>query len=84
MFSTDVVDQRSFTIDDTDPSGPDMTAIFNSVPHCPAISIPAGFTPDGLPTGAQLVGRPYDEPTVLRAAHAVERQRPWSGHRPPV
>ncbi|HEY4439657.1 MAG TPA: amidase family protein, partial [Candidatus Elarobacter sp.] len=39
----------------------------------PAISVPAGFTPDGLPVGVQLVGRYRDERTLLRIAHAFEQ-----------
>jgi len=38
----------------------------------PAISVPAGLTAGGLPLGLQLVGKPWDEATVLRAARAVE------------
>jgi Asp-tRNA(Asn)/Glu-tRNA(Gln) amidotransferase A subunit family amidase len=38
----------------------------------PAISVPAGLTAGGLPLGLQLVGKPWDETTVLRAARAVE------------
>ncbi|MGQ9364898.1 amidase [Azospirillum sp. ST 5-10] len=44
----------------------------------PAISIPCGFDPDGLPIGLQIAGRPFDEATVLRVAHAYERDHPWS------
>ncbi|MGH7355947.1 MAG: amidase, partial [Candidatus Rokuibacteriota bacterium] len=50
----------------------------------PAASVPAGFTVDGLPIGLQIVGRPEDDMTVLRAAAAFERARPWSQHRPPI
>jgi len=39
----------------------------------PAISVPCGFDRRGLPIGLQIAGRPFDEPTVLRAAAAVER-----------
>ncbi len=40
---------------------------------CPAISVPAGFTPEGLPVGLQLVGRPGDDLGLLRIAHAFEQ-----------
>lgn len=43
----------------------------------PAASVPCGVTAAGLPIGLQLVGRLYDEPTVLRAARAFERARPF-------
>ena len=40
----------------------------------PAISVPAGFTSDGLPVGLQIVGRPRDDLGVLQLAHAFETQ----------
>jgi aspartyl-tRNA(Asn)/glutamyl-tRNA(Gln) amidotransferase subunit A len=43
----------------------------------PAATVPCGLTKAGLPIGLQLVGRLYDEPTVLRAARAFERARPF-------
>lgn len=43
----------------------------------PAASVPCGLTKSGLPIGLQLVGALYDEPTVLRAARAFERARPF-------
>ena len=54
-----------------------------SVLGLPAISIPAGFTSDGLPIGLQIVGRRGAEPTVLRAAAALEAVRPWAHRVPP-
>lgn len=39
---------------------------------CPALSLPAGFTPAGLPVGAQLIGRPYGDVALLEAAKALE------------
>ena len=59
------------------------TSPFN-VAGVPALSINCGFTSDGLPVGLQLVGRPYDEPTVFRAAYAYEQATDWHTMRPPV
>ena len=42
-----------------------------------AISLPAGISDDGLPVGLQLVGRPFGEETVLRAAYAFEQSTQW-------
>lgn len=47
-----------------------------SVLHNPAISVPAGFTPEGLPVGLQIVGRHHDDWGVLQMAHAFERAQP--------
>ena len=43
----------------------------------PAISIPGGFSRDGLPIGLQLAGRPFEDALVLRAAHAIQRETDW-------
>jgi len=48
----------------------------------PAVSVPAGFTDDGLPLAVQLVGRPEDEATLLTLAAQLEAERPWAQHRP--
>jgi aspartyl-tRNA(Asn)/glutamyl-tRNA(Gln) amidotransferase subunit A len=50
----------------------------------PAISVPCGFTDGGLPVGLQLIGRPFDEATVLLAAHAFEIENGESQRHPPV
>jgi len=50
----------------------------------PAASVPCGFTKDGLPIGLQIVGRRFDDVTVLRASAAFETARPWIARRPPV
>jgi aspartyl-tRNA(Asn)/glutamyl-tRNA(Gln) amidotransferase subunit A len=50
----------------------------------PAATVPAGFTPSGLPVGLQIVGRRFAETTVLQAAAAYEQARPWAGRRPVV
>ena len=49
----------------------------------PAMSVPCGML-RGLPVGVQLIGRRGDEATVLRAAAAFERARPWNQWRPPL
>ena len=41
------------------------------------ISVPAGFSGSGLPIGAQLIGRPFGEETILRAAYAFEQATEW-------
>jgi amidase len=48
----------------------------------PAISVPAGFTPEGLPVGLQIVGRYRDDFGVLQLAHAFERETQVFGRRP--
>ncbi|MBL0224412.1 MAG: Asp-tRNA(Asn)/Glu-tRNA(Gln) amidotransferase subunit GatA [Geobacteraceae bacterium] len=42
-----------------------------------ALSVPAGFSSDGLPIGLQLIGKPFCEETILRAAHAFEQVTEW-------
>lgn len=59
------------------------TRFFNIVGF-PAISIPCGFTTDGLPIGIQIAGKPFDESTVLRVSHAYEQEARWYERRPPV
>ena len=50
----------------------------------PAISVPCGFTPDGLPVGLQIVGRPRDDFGVLQMARAFEGATGHGGRRPPL
>ena len=58
-----------------------LTTPFN-VTGGPALAQPIGFTPDGLPLSMQIVGRPFDDTTVLRVAHAYEQATPWRARRP--
>jgi len=62
---------------------PNFTMPFN-VTGFPAISICTGFGDGGLPVSMQLVGKPFAEPTVFRAAHAYESAMSWRGKRPVV
>jgi aspartyl-tRNA(Asn)/glutamyl-tRNA(Gln) amidotransferase subunit A len=48
----------------------------------PAVTVPCGFTGDGLPVGLQIVGRRFADADVLRAAAAFESARPWADRRP--
>jgi aspartyl-tRNA(Asn)/glutamyl-tRNA(Gln) amidotransferase subunit A len=64
----------------------DVAAAIGALTHCtrainylglPALSVPAGFSAGGLPVAFQLVGRPFDEATVLRAGHAFQQATDW-------
>jgi amidase len=48
----------------------------------PAISVPCGFTPDGLPVGIQIIGRYRDELGLLQFAHAFEQRTKTGELRP--
>jgi aspartyl-tRNA(Asn)/glutamyl-tRNA(Gln) amidotransferase subunit A len=50
----------------------------------PALALPCGFAPNGLPVSLQLAGRPFDEATVLRVGHAYEQATEWHRRRPPI
>src|SRR5438132_1985588 len=62
----------------------DMTGIFNLVAPCPALSVPCGWDPDGLPIGLQVVGRRWREDTVLRIGRAIEVAIPDAFRHPPI
>ncbi len=55
-----------------------------TVTGLPAISVPAGFTPEGLPVGIQIVGRHQSELPVLQLAYAFEQATGFGRRRPPV
>jgi aspartyl-tRNA(Asn)/glutamyl-tRNA(Gln) amidotransferase subunit A len=61
-----------------------MHAIPFNVTGNPALSVPIGFSPDGLPLGMQIVGRLFDEPTVLRIGAAYEAATEWHRAMPPM
>jgi len=48
----------------------------------PGISVPCGMTSDNLPIGAQLLGKPLDEVTLLRVGHVIEQQVGLGSQRP--
>lgn len=50
----------------------------------PAVTVPCGFSADGLPIGLQLAGRPFEDAALLRIAGAYEEAAPWHRRRPPA
>jgi aspartyl-tRNA(Asn)/glutamyl-tRNA(Gln) amidotransferase subunit A len=48
----------------------------------PVLALPNGFGRNGLPLGMQIIGRPFDEPTILRIGHAYEQATTWHTKRP--
>lgn len=50
----------------------------------PAVSIPCGFQPDGMPAGFQLVGRPFGEAALLRLGHAYQKVTDWHEQAPAI
>ncbi|MEX2642272.1 MAG: amidase [Acetobacterales bacterium] len=62
-------------------SKPSITVGFSTL-GVPAVSLPCGFTDDGMPLALQVAGKAFEDATVLRVAHAYERAAGWSGRRP--
>jgi amidase len=50
----------------------------------PAMAVPAGFSPEGMPLSIQVIGRPGAEATLLSLAAQIEAERPWADPRPPI
>ena len=61
----------------------DVFTVSANLSGLPAISIPCGFSRSHLPIGLQLMGRRFDEATLLRVADAYERDTEWSKQHPP-
>jgi Asp-tRNA(Asn)/Glu-tRNA(Gln) amidotransferase A subunit family amidase len=57
--------------------GLDMTSVFNWVPWCPALSVPAGLSADALPIGLHVATAPHREDVALRVAAAIEARYPY-------
>jgi aspartyl-tRNA(Asn)/glutamyl-tRNA(Gln) amidotransferase subunit A len=66
-----------------------LLTVAYSLANVPALSVPCGFhAPEPgskeLPIGLQIAGRPFDEATVFKVAHAYEQQTPWHLRKPPL
>lgn len=62
----------------------DIFTISANLAGIPGISLPCGFTQVGLPVGLQLLGRPFDEATVLQVGFAYEQATEWHRRKPPL
>jgi len=62
----------------------DIFTISANLTGIPALSMPCGFSEEGLPIGVQLLGQPYDEPTLLRIASVYEAATDWTARKPEV
>jgi aspartyl-tRNA(Asn)/glutamyl-tRNA(Gln) amidotransferase subunit A len=51
-----------------------MTLPFNVTGRVPVLAVPSGIAPNGVPTGVQIVGRTFDDPTVFRIGAALEQE----------
>jgi len=59
------------------------TAPFDMSGH-PTLTLPGAITSDGVPVGFQIVGRAFDEATILAAGHAYQQATDWHLRRPPL
>jgi aspartyl-tRNA(Asn)/glutamyl-tRNA(Gln) amidotransferase subunit A len=73
----------SETVNETHHRPHSNTGAFNHF-GTPAMTVPCGFSKDGLPIGLQLVGAAYHEPTVLSIAYAYQQSTDWHKQKPPV
>jgi aspartyl-tRNA(Asn)/glutamyl-tRNA(Gln) amidotransferase subunit A len=62
----------------------DIFTLSANLAGIPGISVPCGLSPRGLPIGLQLLGRHFDEPTLLKAAYNVEKSMGSERQRPPL
>ena len=60
----------------------DVFTVSANLAGLPAVSVPCGFTADGLPVGLQLTGRLFDEASILKIADGYERDTPWVKREP--
>lgn len=63
---------------------PGTTCTLSAHSGLPALSLPAGFTNDGLPVGLELMGRPFDDARLVAMAYAFEQSPGGARRRPPL
>jgi len=85
VLLTAIIPAAASVLEETD-DGPwrrqqPLASVFNVTGH-PAMAQPCGFSGNGLPLSLQLVGRHFDEATLLRVGHAYEREAGWVNRRP--
>ena len=62
----------------------DICTISINLAGVPAISIPCGLDREGLPIGMQVIGKHFDEATILRIAYAYEQETEWHRKKPAI
>jgi aspartyl-tRNA(Asn)/glutamyl-tRNA(Gln) amidotransferase subunit A len=62
----------------------DIFTISVNLAGIPALSLPCGFSKEGLPIGLQLLGRPFDEETILKTAYTFEQETDFHKRRPSI
>lgn len=62
----------------------DVFTVAVNLAGVPGMSMPCGLTAEGLPAGLQLIGKPFDEATLLRVGYTYEKNRPAGLGRPPI
>ncbi len=62
----------------------DIFTISVNLAGLPAIALPCGYTKGGLPISLQVIGRPFEEDVILRAAHAYEQATQWRVRKPTI
>jgi len=73
----------SETVAETHRRPPSNTSAFNHF-GTPSLSLPCGFSKEGLPIGLQIVGPPFGEPVVLQLAYAYQQSTVWHSRTPPI
>jgi aspartyl-tRNA(Asn)/glutamyl-tRNA(Gln) amidotransferase subunit A len=84
VFLTPAAPIPACPIDAVDEESPIMSAFTRSANHLRAcaVSLPAGFSREGMPVGVQLIGKSFDEATLFRIGHAFQAETDWHRRAP--